>query len=107
LAHWLEASGIEDGPLFRPIRKGGTLIDARLAGRSVAIVVKARAQAAGLDPSRFSGHSLRRGWITSAAEAGADVFRIMDVSRHRRVETVRTYIQIANEFVGHAGATFA
>lgn len=107
LALWLGASGIEDGPLFRPIRKGGALVDARLADRSIAIVVKARAAAAGLDPSRFSGHSLRRGWITSAAEAGADVFRIMDVSRHRRVETVRTYVQIANEFVGHAGAAFA
>lgn len=107
LVGWLAASGIAAGPLFRSIRKGGTLTDQRLADRSVAEIVKRRAAAAGLDPAKFSGHSLRRGWITSAAEAGADAFRIMDVSRHRRVETVRIYIQRANEFVGHAGAAFA
>lgn len=107
LAAWLTASGIKAGPLFRSARKGGALTDLRLVDRSVAEIVKRRAAAAGLDPAKFSGHSLRRGWITSAAEAGADAFRIMDVSRHRRVETVRIYIQRANDFVGHAGATFA
>lgn len=107
IADWLSASGITEGALFRPIGKGGRLQDSRLADRSVAIVIKHRAELAGLDPAKFSGHSLRRGWITSAAEAGADVFRIMDVSRHRRVETVRCYIQRANEFVDHAGMAFA
>jgi len=107
LAAWLAVSGITEGALFRSARKGGMLTDQRLADRSVAEIVKRRAAAAGLDPAKFSGHSLRRGWITSAAEAGADAFRIMDVSRHRRVETVRIYILRANEFVGHAGAAFA
>lgn len=107
LADWLSASGITVGALFRPIAKGGRLQEARLADRSVAVLVKHRAELAGLDSARFSGHSLRRGWITSAAEAGGDAFRIMDVSRHRRVETVRLYIQRANEFVDHAGMAFA
>lgn len=107
LAAWLAVSGITEGPLFRSARKGGALTDQRLADRSMAEIIKRRSELAGLDPARFSGHSLRRGWITSAAEAGADVLRIMDVSRHRRAETVRIYIQRVNEFVGHAGATFA
>lgn len=107
LEAWLTAAGITEGPIFRPVSKGGKVLCSRLSDRSVAIVVKHRAALAGLDPAKFSGHSLRRGWITSAAEAGADVLRIMDVSRHRRVETVRGYIQRANEFVGHAGMAFS
>lgn len=107
LEAWLTAAGITEGPIFRPVSKGGKVLCSRLSDRSVAIVVKHRAALAGLDPAKFSGHSLRRGWITSAAEAGADVLRIMDVSRHRRVETVRGYVQRANEFVGHAGMAFS
>lgn len=107
LEAWLAAAGITEGPIFRPVAKGGKVLCSRLSDRSVAIVVKHRAALAGLDPAKFSGHSLRRGWITSAAEAGADVLRIMDVSRHRRVETIRGYIQRANEFVGHAGMAFS
>lgn len=107
LAAWLKVSGIESGPIFRPIAKGGKVQEVRLADRSVAVIIKKRAEAAGLDAARFSGHSLRRGWITSAAEAGSDLVRIMRVSRHRRAETVMGYIDIANEFVGHAGAAFA
>lgn len=107
LEAWLAAASITEGPIFRPVSKGSKVLCSRLSDRSVAIVVKHRAALAGLDPAKFSGHSLRRGWITSAAEAGADVLRIMDVSRHCRVETVRGYIQRANEFVGHAGMAFS
>ena len=60
----------------------------------------------GLDPAEFAGHSLRAGFLTSAAEAGADVLRIMEVSRHKRVETVQGYVRRANLFKGHAGAKF-
>ena len=60
-------------------------------------------KAAGLDPSEFGGHSLRAGFITSAVENGASVFRTMDVSLHRRVETLRGYVRRAEEFKDHAG----
>ncbi|MGI4794297.1 MAG: integrase, partial [Janthinobacterium lividum] len=62
--------------------------------------------AAGLDPREFAGHSLRAGFLTSAAEAGADVLRMMEVSRHKRVETVQGYVRRANSFKGHAGTGF-
>jgi integrase len=67
LREWLGAAGIEAGPLFRPIDKAGRVARARLTDRSVANIVKAYAKRAGFDASTFSGHSLRSGFLTSAA----------------------------------------
>jgi integrase len=88
LREWLDAAGIEDGPIFRPIDKGGTVRPSRLTDRSVANIVKAYAERAGFDASAFSGHSLRAGFLTSAAGKGAS-FKMMDVSRHKSVDTLR------------------
>ena len=102
---WMEAAGIKDGPLFRSIDRHGIVGNA-LSAQSVALIVKQHADRAGLDPREFAGHSLRAGFLTSAAEAGADVLRMMEVSRHKRVETVQGYVRRANGFKGHAGTTF-
>lgn len=101
----MNAARIKDGPLFRSIDRHGTL-GAALSAQSVALIVKHYADAAGLDPRDFAGHSLRAGFLTSAAEAGADVLRMMEVSRHKRVETVQGYVRRANSFKGHAGSKF-
>lgn len=55
----------------------------------MALIVKHYADAAWLDPREFAGHSLRTKFLTSAAETSADVLRMMEVSRHKRVETVQ------------------
>jgi len=55
LQAWLDAAGIEAGPIFRPIDKAGTVRTSRLTGRSVANFVKAYAGRAGLDDKQFSG----------------------------------------------------
>jgi integrase len=89
LREWLDAAGIESGPIFRPIDKGGTVRTSRLTDRSVANIVKAYAARAGFDASTFSGHSLRAGFLTSAAGKGASIFKMMDVSRHKSVDTLR------------------
>ena len=91
------------GPLFRPINKAGRVAQARLTDRSVANIVKAYAERAGFDASTFSGHSLRSGFLTSAAAKGASIFKMMDVSRHRSVETLRGYVRDAELFKDHAG----
>ena len=65
--------------------------------------VKRYAALAGFKAAEFGGHSLRAGFATSAAEKGASIFRIMDVTRHRSVETVRGYVRRAEEFTDHAG----
>ena len=103
---WLEAADITSGPVFRGINRHGQVSATGLTPQTVALVVKQYADAAGLDPDEFAGHSLRAGFLTSAAEAGADVLRMMEVSRHKRVETVRGYVRRANLFRNHAGAGF-
>jgi site-specific recombinase XerD len=111
---WIAAAGIKSGPLFRSFVRGGRLQPPRydqkvgcevgLTGFSVAQVVKRRAEAAGLDPNAFAGHSLRSGFLTSAAANRADLFRMMDVSRHKSVDMVRVYVREAEIFRDHAGA---
>ena len=102
---WIKTAGITGGPLLRRVDRHGKVRGA-LTPQSVALVVKRHADAAGLDPGDFAGHSLRAGFLTSAAEAGADALRMMEVSRHRRVETVAGYVRRGNLVRGHAGACF-
>jgi site-specific recombinase XerD len=104
LRTWLDAARIEAGPIFRPIDKAGTVRPSRLTCRSVANIVKAHAERAGLDASAYSGHSLRSGFLTSAAGKGASIFKMMDVSRHKSVDTLRGYVRDAELFKDHAGA---
>ena len=78
----------------------------RLTDRSVALIVKKWAAAAKLDAARFAGHSLRSGFVTSALEHGADLLKIMDVTRHREVKTLQAYDRRAKAFKNHAGKGF-
>lgn len=103
---WIEAAGIEEGAIFRPVGKGGRISAERLTDRSVAELVKVYAGASGLDVSSFSGHSLRSGFITTAAENGVPEGSIMDQSRHRDMRTVRGYIRRTNLFRNHSGSSF-
>jgi len=101
--NWIEAARIAAGPLFRPVSRGGGISDRRLSDRAVADVVKAYARRVGLNAADFSGHSLRSGFLTSAARCGASIFKMMDVSRHRSVDTLRGYVRDAELFRDHAG----
>lgn len=103
---WLAASRITEGPLFRPIGKGNRIGDHALSDRSVAQIVKDRCEAAGFDPTFFAGHSLRAGFVTSALQAGADVLKVMDVTRHTQVDTLKGYDRRAQAFKDHAGKGF-
>ncbi len=109
LAHlraWLEAAAITEGPVFRPLWKGNRARDARLSDHAVARIVQARAAAAGLDPTRYAGHSLRAGFVTAAARAGADVWKIQQVSRHKSMQVLSGYVRDARLFDDHAGEDF-
>jgi integrase len=85
-------------------RQGRRIGTERLADHTVVRVVKASARRVGLDPNLFAGHSLRSGFLTSAAGRGASIFKIMDVSRHRSMATLRGYVRDAELFRDHAGA---
>jgi site-specific recombinase XerD len=104
LKAWLGAAAITDGPVFRPVAKGGRIQATRLTDRSVADIVKAHASRAGLDPKLFAGHSLRSGFLTSAAARGASIFKMADQSRHKSMDTLRGYVRDAEIFKDHAGA---
>lgn len=103
---WLAAAEITAGPVFRPIAKGGRVGLVALTDRSVAQIVKDRAAAAGFDADLFSGHSLRAGFVTSALEAGADLLKVMQVTRHTQVDTLKGYDRRAQAFKNHAGKGF-
>jgi site-specific recombinase XerD len=100
---WLKAAGIETGAIFRSVKKGGK-VAGRLSPQSVADIVKAYAERVGLDPALFAGHSMRAGFLTSAAKRGASIFKMMDVSRHKSVETLRGYVRDAEIFKDRAGS---
>lgn len=104
LQAWLEASGISEGAIFRPINRHGQIQPGRLTDQSVALVVKRSALAAGLNASRFAGHSLRAGHVTSAAENGAPERVIMNQTRHRSLAMVRRYIREGNMFKENSAA---
>jgi integrase len=103
---WLEAAQINEGAVFRGFRKGDRLLKGRLTAESASNIVKKYAGKAGLSESEYAGHSLRSGFITSAAETGASLFKMMEVSRHKSVDTLKGYVRRAELFKDHAGAGF-
>jgi integrase len=102
LARWLEASGIAEGPIFRLIDRHGHVQAERLHPCSVARIVKRCAERAGLNPEKFSAHSLRAGFATTAAKRGKSLDAIMRQTLHRSERVARTYIRHAKLFDDNA-----
>ncbi len=103
---WLRASGISKGFVFQTLLRGGVLTGRPIDPGDVARVVKRHTQKIGLDPREYSGHSLRAGFVTSAAVHHARIDKIMEVTRHKNTEMVLKYIRDEESFVDHAGASF-
>ena len=95
---WIKISEINSGPLFRRFTKGSNLSEDRLTDQSVALLMKKYLELAGIDSKNYSGHSLRSGFATSAAESGAEERSIMAMTGHKSTEMVRRYIKEANIF---------
>ncbi|MDE0685087.1 MAG: site-specific integrase [Candidatus Poribacteria bacterium] len=106
LQNWLEASGITTGPVFQTMKRGGTLRGRPLHHSDVPRLVKHYARLAGLDSKDVSGHSLRAGFVTSAACHNARLDKIMEITRHTNPSTVMKYIRDADSFSDHAGESF-
>ena len=102
---WLDAAAIMAGPVFRSVNRHGQVQSGRLSDKAVAIVVKRHAPAAGLDPARYAGHSLRAGLATAAAAAGVSERSIMNQTGHRSVPMVRKYIRDGQLFRDNAAAS--
>jgi len=102
LKKWLELSKITSGSVFRRFVKGSKLSENRLTDQTVALLIKEYLQLAGIDNKNYSGHSLRSGFATSAAESGAEERNIMTMTGHKSTEMVRRYIREANLFKNNA-----
>jgi site-specific recombinase XerD len=99
---WIKISKINSGPLFRRFIKGSKLSDSRLSDQTVALLIKDYLKIAGIESRHYSGHSLRSGFATSAAESGAEERSIMAMTGHKSTEMVRRYIKEANLFKNNA-----
>ena len=102
LKKWIEVSKITSGPVFRRFTKGSRLSNNRLTDQTVALLIKEYLKLAGIDSKNYSGHSLRSGFATSAAESGAEERNIMAMTGHKSTEMVRRYIKEVNLFKNNA-----
>jgi len=101
LASWIDEGDILDGYVFRSITRHGTVWVDKLTGHSIAQIVKKACKGAGMNPKKYSGHSLRSGFCTQAARSGAPEHRIMAHTGHKSIPAVRDYIHIGNLFEGN------
>ena len=102
LKKWIEISKITSGPVFRRFSKGSKLSKKRLTDQTIALLIKKYLELAGIESKNYSGHSLRSGFATSAAESGAEERNIMAMTGHKSTEMVRRYINEANLFKNNA-----
>jgi len=93
LRTWIKTAEITSGPLFRRVDRWGKVGKKALDAKEIARIVKRAAQAAGLDASKFAGHSLRAGFVTSAAMAGVDEWKIQEQTGHKSLSVMRGYIR--------------
>lgn len=102
LRTWLEIATIDSGRIFRSISRHSQIVGETLSPHAVSLVVKERARAAGLDPAKYSGHSLRAGLITSAAKAGVSSWKIRQQTGHKSDAMLIRYIRDSQIFVDNA-----
>jgi integrase len=105
LERWRERAGVAEGAIFRPVDRHGRVAPDRLSDEAVSTVVKERVAQAGFDPDEYSGHSLRAGLATSAAQAGISSWRIRQQTGHASDAMLSRYIRDGELFTDNvAGA---
>ena len=90
LKRWIEISQINKGLIFD------------ISDKMIAILIKKYLSEAGFDSEKYSGHSLRSGFATVAADSGADEKSIMTMTGHKTTQMVRRYIKETNLFKNNA-----
>lgn len=102
LKHWMELAAIDSGAIFRGVNRHGFISDKQLSTEAVALIIKSHAERIGLDPAKFSGHSLRAGLVTSAAQAGVSHWKIKAQTGHRSDAMLNRYVRDARIFIDNA-----
>jgi integrase len=110
LAEWARLAALKPGePVFRRVDHWEHIGADRLTDRSVARIIKARVsllarmrgfseQQAAEIAAKCSGHSLRAGYATAAAQADLPTHRIMQHTRHKSAEMVNRYIRESDKW---------
>jgi integrase len=93
LKHWLSAASITEGVVFRPISRFGVVQNRIMNPQEVARIVKKYTKLAGLDPALFSGHSLRAGYVTEAADHDQPLWKIKQQTGHKSDQVLQRYIR--------------
>ena len=104
LRAWLAAAGLIEGPLFVGLTPQGGLRETALGDRMVAHVVKRRCKSAGINPDKVAGHSLRRGFATSAARAHKSDRSIKRHGRWKSAAMLERYIEDGTRWDDNASA---
>ncbi len=104
LKDWVEFAQINEGPIFLAVNKHGHILNERISGEAVSNVIKTRLDDAGYDPAAFSGHSLRSGFATAAAMAGASTYKIRQTTGHRSEASLARYVRNVDLFDDAAAA---
>lgn len=106
LHRWQKKLGITSGPVFRQILKGSKITERSISSNSVNKIIKNLAIACQLpQAAQYSGHSLRRGFATSASQKGASFGSIMRQGRWRHEGTVHGYIEEGQRFDSNAAGS--
>jgi integrase len=96
---WLDVYGICEGAVFRPINRAGRISNETLSADAVSVILKRRLKETGCDPSDYSGHSLRAGFVTEAVNAGIPTWKIRQQTGHSSDAMLGRYIRQAGAFV--------
>lgn len=94
LQHWMDVSGIREGFLFRPINRHDQIGDRPLTPHAISQIVKKIIEQTGRDPAKYSGHSLRAGFVTEGVLAGLPSYQLMQVTAHRSEQTLQKYVRL-------------
>ncbi len=115
LERWKLAAGLEGGALFRRIYKppsgrkshsrstspGEVVGPMALSPQSVTLILQRRALAAGFNRYELSGHSLRRGALTTGMDRGVHPARLKRLGRHKSYDVLGEYLEFGDLFEGH------
>lgn len=105
LKTWLESARIESGPIFRLVTRHGHVGTKQLSADAVNGVIKQCVEAIGFDAAEYSGHSLRAGLATSAAQAGVATWKIRQQTGHASDAMLERYIRDGELFTDNAAGT--
>lgn len=93
LRRWLRAAGIERGYIFRGIDRSGLVKDSRMPDAEVCRIIKRHVERAGIDPTGYSAHGLRRGFITHCGRVGVPIQEAMKLTGHKDFKQALEYYE--------------